>query len=69
MSEADPTRRDDPPAGDPDAPLPPDAPPFVKAFYDFVTSLEGADPAEKVDAVIQWVRDNYPRIPHPAPHA
>lgn len=47
MSEADPTRREDPPAGDPNAPLPDDAPAIVKAFYDWVTeALDGVPEGE-----------------------
>lgn len=69
MSEAEGVKPSDPPPqGDPDAPLPDNAPPFIRAFYDFVLSMEGKPPEEKVDAVIQWVKDHYPRLhPHPEP--
>lgn len=46
------------PEDDPDAPLPPDAPPHVRAFYDTVASLlseiSASDPAAGNDLMDIW---------------
>lgn len=69
VSEADPTRRDDPPAGDPNAPLPDNAPPFIRAFYDAVTALlaDNPDPtaAEALRICVDFVLRHIP--PHASP--
>ena len=58
--------REDPPQGDPNAPLPPDAPAFVKAFYDTVDKLideiHDSDPeaGEALAEIWDWMQTHVP---------
>ena len=58
-------RREDPPAGDPNAPLPDDAPLFMKLFYDAVNNILNIDPSPSakdfVQAALTWAREHQPK--------